>query len=443
VLHFAFVWLVRTLQEEVLFTILTGALVILLQVVLLTRYVMQLARVLEKFIDSMGRLNASEIQFSTRETPFKGLKAKSNVIQENVRSGRLEQVRHTQILEYVINATDIGLLCFYESGALLFMNQAARNLLSEKSVQTMDEIRQVNENLWKSLTTATPDYPHVSRFETGRQGSTGHPHALLFSVRLKEVLILGEGYRLFSLQNIQEELHRNEADSWQKIIRVLTHEIMNAVAPMLSMTKSMKKNLTGNREPDLAKFMESLNVIESTGEGLIGFTDHYRRLSLLPPPVKDSLNIRDALGRILLLMEEEAHSMGIGISLSFGDQEAVIQADKQQFEMMLVNLLKNAFDALREREGNRTVEISVRSSGTRTLLRVEDNGTGIDEKLTEQVFVPFFSTKEEGSGIGLSLVRQIMNNHGGSVYLESEAGIKTSVTLAFAGSNTSGHPPGH
>jgi signal transduction histidine kinase len=269
--------------------------------------------------------------------------------------------------------------------------------------------------------------------DAGCQGNTEQAKEHLFSIRLKEVVILEEQYRLYSLQNIQEELHKNESDSWQKIIRVMTHEIMNSVAPMLSMTKSMKKNLRTDRDPDLKKFEESLNVIESTGEGLIGFTDNYRRLSQLPPPVKEKLNIEDALRKILLLVEEEAKILGVDISLNCEGQEAFIQADKQQFEMMVVNLLKNSFDALAEREGQRTIHISVVKSGGRTLVRVEDNGTGIEENLAEQVFVPFFSTKEEGSGIGLSLIRQIMNLHGGSVSLETEPGERTAVTLAFSG----------
>jgi nitrogen fixation/metabolism regulation signal transduction histidine kinase len=428
---FVFVWILESLENEWIFSLLTGAVVITLQIVLLTRYVLRLSRVLEQFIESIGNEEIPEIQFRTSRILFKGLKERSNIIKQGMNERRLEKEKYNQILNHVINSADIGLFCFRQNDKLLFINEVARSLISGRDITHMDEIKPLNEKLWRSLNGLKPGIPSVFRIGPGREPRDKFGGEQLFSIRLKAVTVFEEKYRLFSVHNIQEELHKNESDSWQKIIRVLTHEIMNAVAPMLSLTKSMQNRLTGKKDEELGKVLEALKVIEKTGEGLIDFTEEYRRLSLLPPPKKEMLNVEDTLAGIQVLVEGEASEKDIWISLKCKEPEASIFADKQQFEMVMLNLLKNSFDALTGRQHDRSVVISVQKSEGRVLLKLEDNGSGIPENLTDQVFVPFFSTKEEGSGIGLSLVRQIMNNHGGSVLLESIQGKKTVVTLSF------------
>jgi two-component system, NtrC family, nitrogen regulation sensor histidine kinase NtrY len=167
----------------------------------------------------------------------------------------------------------------------------------------------------------------------------------LLSVRLKEVIIFEENYRLFSLQNIQEKLHKNESDSRQKIIRVLTHEILNALAPMLSLSKSLQKKIKSDRNREVEKVMDGLGMIENTGKGLIAFIEEYRRLSLLPLPRTENLNLKEALGGILVLFDDEAREKGIQISIEEVEPEIEILADVHQFEMILLNLLRNSFDS--------------------------------------------------------------------------------------------------
>jgi len=313
----------------------------------------------------------------------------------------------------------MGLFCFDSKGEVLFVNDSAKELISMQDLSHMDEIKQQNRKLWETFMDLIPGSPKVIRLEQ------------LISVRLKEVRIFEENYRLFSLQNIQEELHKNESDSWQKIIRVLTHEIMNAVAPMLSLSKSLQKRIQSDKNQEAEKVMDGLRMIENTGKGLIAFIEEYRRLSLLPLPRKEKLNLKDALGGILLLFDDEAREKGLQISLEKVEPEIEILADVHQFEMILLNLLRNSFDAFTDSRMDKRLSISAQRSEHKVLVKVEDNGSGIEEELLDQVFVPFFSTKENGSGIGLSLVRQIMNNHGGSIRLESVPDERTVVTLVF------------
>jgi len=419
---FLFVWLSETLAVEFLFTLVTGTVLVFLQVLLLTRYVLGITRVMEQFIDAVGKEEIPEIQFGQGKKLFQRLKERSNLIKQSLNARRLEKEKADRILIHVINSADPGLFCFNQQGEVLFANESARALISNQTLFHMDEIRESNKKLWQALNEMKPGSPRVVRLDRKDQ---------LLSLRLKELRIFDEYYRLFSLQNIQEELHKNETDSWQKIIRVLTHEIMNAVAPMLSLSKSLQKKINSESGGDSEKVMDGLRMIESTGQGLIEFIEEYRRLSLLPPPKKKSLRVKDSVEGILLFFDEEAKRENIQLSLVLEDPATVILADPHQFEMILLNLLRNSLESFSDTQQEKAVSIRVLEQQARVHILVEDNGTGIDEELMDQVFVPFFSTKEDGSGIGLSLVRQVMNNHEGSIHLESVPGKRTLIRLVF------------
>lgn len=428
---FLFIWLVEAAVVEFVFILLTGILLITLQVFLLTRYVSGITRVIEQFINSVGREESPEIQFGTGKVLFRRLKERSNAIKESMNARRLEKEKDDRILIHVIDSADQGLYCFTSSGEVVFANEAALGLIPTQSLSRLDEIRPINKKLWDVLTELGPGSPRVLRLVSGNNSKAAIGGEQLLSVRLKEIRIFEETYKLFTLQNIQEELHKNESDSWQKIIRVLTHEIMNAVAPMLSLSKSLQTKLKSENGSNLKKVGDGLKMIESTGRGLMDFTEEYRRLSLLPLPKKEKLNLSKALKGITLLLENEARERNIQISLEMQEPDAEIFADPRQFEMILLNLLRNAFDAFPENQVDKQVGIRSLAHGKRVLVMVEDNGSGIPPELIDQVFVPFFSTKEQGSGIGLSLVRQIMNKHQGSIHLESVPGVHTVVTLVF------------
>lgn len=414
-----FIWLVQTLEVEMIFTMTCGAFLITVQVILLSRYVLRLSRVMEQFMQSVSGEGSPEIKFKTGKRLYRKLTEQSNTIKASMNARRLEKEKDDQILIHVINEADPGILCFNSREEVLFANEAARGLLSN------------NEKLWKTLKEVQPGTPRVLRLSTSDHGGDAIRGEQLISIRLKEVKIFEDVYSIFSLQNIQEELHKNESDSWQKIIRVLTHEIMNAVTPMLSLSKSLQSRLNNETLSNVEKIAEGLRMIETTGKGLMEFTEEYRRLSLLPAPKKEKLLLSDALNRLLLLFDKEAEDQHVRLTLDMDLTKAEIFADPRQFEMIMLNLLKNAFDSFPEGQDKREVSIHVQEKEKRILVEVKDNGPGIPGELIDQVFVPFFSTKEQGSGIGLSLSRQIMNNHGGTIQLESHPGESTLVRLVF------------
>jgi nitrogen fixation/metabolism regulation signal transduction histidine kinase len=387
--------------------------------------------VIEQFVDAIGKEETPEIQFDTGRALFRRLKERSNSIKQIMNAQRLEKEKDDRILIHVIDSAETGLFCFDSRGDVLFMNQSARNLLGNRDLDHLEEIKKINKKLWNHLHEASSGTPRVIRLFRGQGPRDVRRSEQLLSIRLKEVQIFDESYRLFSLQDIQEELHKNESDSWQKIIRVLTHEIMNAVSPMLSLSKSLQKKIKAENGEGTEKVVDGLKMIETTGKGLLEFVEEYRRLSLLPTPKKKDLRLKDVLEGIRLMVEDEAMEKDIRLDLEVEDPGAEIAADPQQLEMVLLNLLRNAFESFHEQEREKHVRIRTQKVENRMQISVEDNGPGIAEELIDQVFVPFFSTKELGSGIGLSLARQVMNKHEGSIHLESEAGKGTVVTLVF------------
>ena len=428
---FVFIWLLGSLGDEWFFTLVAGTILIILQVFLLTRYILKLSKVMEQFMDAVGNEDSPEVRFHTEGKLFKRLEERSNSLNEGIRARRLEKEKDERILISAINSADFGLFCFNSKGDVLFANQAALGLISKKELKHLDQIKAVNEKLWQTMTQVSAGSSRVLRLSPNSKLRDDSETDRLLSIRLKELKIFDLTYRLFSLHDIQEELHKNESDSWQKIIRVLTHEIMNAVAPMLSLTKSLQTRLKTGDEQEIGKISNGLRMIESTGKGLVDFTEEYRRLSLLPSPKKKKIEVSAAIKGIVLLLEMDARDRGIQISTKMETPGVKILADPLQFEMIMINLLKNAFESFEDKRQDLNVLIHTKLSGNRVVVTVEDKGIGISEEMLDQVFVPFFSTKEQGSGIGLSLVRQIMNKHDANIHLESKPGEGTRVKLIF------------
>jgi len=428
---FLFIWFAETLRVEFLFTLSVGIFLITMQVFLLTRYVLGISKVIEQVIHAIEKDETPELLFGRETALFQKLKEQSNSIKQGMIARRLEKEKDERILIHVINSADPGLFCFNSRGEVVFLNETARSLVHLQDITHMEDIKDLNEKLFSAFTELKQGSPRVIRLSKEQSKEHSIRSEQLLSIRLKEVKIFDELYKLFSLQNIQEELHKNESDSWQKIIRVLTHEIMNAVSPMLSLSKSLQGRIKPDDGKEAKQISDGLKMIESTGKGLLEFIEEYRRLSLLPHPKRKEINIKEFLEGILLLLGNEAKELSIRLSMEVEESDIRVYADPQQLEMILLNLLRNSFDSYPDTRHDRQLTIRTMRRGKRVLVEVEDNGAGIEEELIDQVFVPFFSTKEQGSGIGLSLVRQVMNNHEGSIHLESLPGEGTTATLAF------------
>ena len=245
------------------------------------------------------------------------------------------------------------------------------------------------------------------------------------SVRCNNFILDNQSYSLFSIQDIQREIDAQESLSWQKLIRVLTHEIMNSMGPILSLSKSLKNSVDS---PE--KMISGLSTIENTGEGLIHFIKEYRRLSTLPAPERSTFQVAELFDHIQSLFSEEFLNNGIRSRVHLEDPALTLMADRGQVEQIMINLVKNSLESLQSSAG-KAILIGARLWRGMTEITVEDNGPGISPEIKDQIFVPFYSTKLGGTGIGLSLTRQIMNNHHGTIHFTSIPGEKTVFYLTF------------
>jgi signal transduction histidine kinase len=243
-----------------------------------------------------------------------------------------------------------------------------------------------------------------------------------------------------SIQNIKEELETQELESWQKLIRVLTHEIMNSVTPISSLSSAINEMLMeedGTMKPvsripadDIDDMYNSLRTIEERSRGLLKFVGNYKDLTRMPQPVFMNIRLIDLFDQVSILMKKTLDKQKITFEVYSEGPELDVYADKDMILQILINLIANARDAL-ERKKNKKIRMTGFRLGEKTFIQVSDNGQGIDRESIDKVFIPFFTTKKKGSGIGLSLARQIMRLHKGSIYFTTEEGKGTTFTLEF------------
>jgi signal transduction histidine kinase len=265
---------------------------------------------------------------------------------------------------------------------------------------------------------------------------------ILLSILVKATELKFESnvLKLVSFQDITNELDKKELDSWKRLIRVLTHEIMNSISPITSLATVIsgyfKKRDDETPVPldkidhqIITKTLSGLNTIEETGKGLLDFVDKYRSLTSLPKPNLSKFTIDSLFRKCKILMESDIPN-NLKISASVYPEDISIEADYGQVEQILINLIKNAIEAISDKK-NGTIHLKAMYSDDDILIQVEDNGTGISGDIIEDIFVPFYTTKENGSGIGLSLSKQIMQNHDGTISVNSAIDKGSIFTLKF------------
>lgn len=240
-----------------------------------------------------------------------------------------------------------------------------------------------------------------------------------------EFTIQGKQLIIASMKNIHSALDSQETEAWQKLIRVLTHEIMNSITPIISLTELLSRQIEELKgdEGTKSEIRQMLQTISRRGNGLVHFVGNYREVSHLPQPLLKPHTAQDILQDTLQLMQSERNDL----QLSLPRNSLCIIADKAQIEQILINLIKNA----RENEAEHIVLSSGITSTDHPYLRVADDGTGIEPDVLERIFIPFFTTKPSGSGIGLTISRQIMHQHNGNITVSSHLGEGSAFTLLF------------
>jgi two-component system nitrogen regulation sensor histidine kinase NtrY len=270
-----------------------------------------------------------------------------------------------------------------------------------------------------------------------------HDESMQLSLHATEFGLGSRIITLVSIQNIQSELEEQEMKAWQNLIRVMTHEIMNSITPIASLAATANSRLNDDSKtandngPDgfdpgtIQDVRQAVDAIHRRSTGLIRFVESYRNLTQIPKPDFKILPVRDLLENAKLLLDKEIVENDIRFSISINPESLTVMADEELITQVLINLIRNALQSTKGREGAR-IALSARTGNFgRTVIQIEDNGIGINEDTLDKIFIPFFTTHPDGSGIGLSLSRQIMRMHGAAITAQSIPNQETTFTLRF------------
>jgi two-component system, NtrC family, nitrogen regulation sensor histidine kinase NtrY len=360
----------------------------------------------------------------------KGLEREYDAVVRAIRAGRMEGERRYRYLRAVADSIDVGVLVLDGSGREDFRNEALRAMLSRETEDGVDP----------ALRRRLRDMRDGGKETIRASGGSG---AAPLVVSVKDFVILGEKLRLATFQDISRELDDKEMDAWQRMARVLTHEIMNSLTPISSLA-STANDLLGKvladapvpaEDPAAAReredLAEALFSIDRRGRALLRFVEGYRKFLGVPEPRLAEVSCAQLLSRTARIMRPalEEGRVSLRVKASPGDVSAT--ADAELVEQVLINLVRNAIDAL---AGSKSPEISIEArldGRNRTVVEVEDNGPGIPADSLDKIFVPFYTTKAGGSGVGLSFCRQVMRLHGGSISVESRPGAGARFSLRF------------
>ncbi len=404
-------------------------LVFTIQVIELIHFLNRTNQKIAFFFDAV-RNEDSTLNFpeNTGNRSLNELNASLNKVNDLIKKVKFELQEQEQYFKTILEHVSIGIITFSENGNIYLSNTAAQKLLNREHLTHINQIKQFDSKLFTAVKELQPEYPGLVNIK----GKTGMVQLSLRSAIFKTKQ---QSFKLVAIQDIKSELETNELESWIKLIRVLTHEIMNSVAPITSLSEtilSFYKNLDG-KTPSvkiIGNTIKGLEVINERGAGLISFVETYRKLTRLPQPDKKPIRLGEFFDSTITLINYKPEKDNVKIIRKVIPRDLEVVADKKQLSQVLINLIKNSLEALKNNKNGEIVLKGEINKNHRAQISVIDNGPGIPEELQDKIFVPFFTTKELGSGIGLSLSRQIMQLHGGSITVKSNQS-GTVFTLVF------------
>jgi two-component system, NtrC family, nitrogen regulation sensor histidine kinase NtrY len=424
-----FVFIDRTFRVS----IILFSLIVIVTISLIT-YLNTTNRKIRFFFDSV-RNDDSNLSFpaDTRNSTFRELYSSMNRVNLEIQNLKIENRRQEQYFQILLEHIAVGIITYNDKGFIQHANSSARKMLSADVLTHLRQIERIDQKLYQTINGIKP-------FER-RLVAMNSEHGLIqLSLKATSFRTKDDEMVILSIQDIKNELDEKEIESWMKLIRVLMHEIMNSITPITSLSESLYHIYSNDGYPVLPEqvsvntittTLQGLNVIKEQGKGLMSFVESYRKLTRVPEPEKKLFRLADLLNRVQILYNSLANSNSIELSVSMKNPDLEVFADQNLISQVLLNLLKNSLEA-NENNPNGKIGIVARTDNTNHLeICVIDNGPGIAEENLEEIFVPFFTTREKGSGIGLSISKQIMKVHGGNLKVRSEPGKETVFCLNF------------
>lgn len=418
-------------QPKQLMLLVVLGIVLIWRVVNLYNYVNITNRKLVRFLESV-RYDDFSVRFSANQSDstFRELSKQFNEVLDAFRQVRADKEANSQYLQTIVQHVNTGLIAFDESGRVELINNAALRLLGLYRLKVLKDLQEDNPELQSLLQNLSSGGSVLYQAAVDRQ----------LSITGTAIRIRGKLIKLVAIQNIQSELENKELEAWQNLTRVLRHEIMNSVTPIASLVSTMRDIVQQEMEETRhaasnetwQDLNEALEVVENRTNGLMNFVNAYRTFTSIPKPVLNPVLVLPLVQRIASLFAPTLQDKNIRLTWDIQPADLRLLLDQDQIEMVLINLIKNAVEIL---EGRPNAHIEIKSfvdqTAQKAVLEVCDNGPGIEPNALEQIFIPFFTTKEDGTGVGLSLSRQILQMHSGVLSVESQLGHGARFSLIF------------
>jgi nitrogen fixation/metabolism regulation signal transduction histidine kinase len=414
-------------------TISMLVLALILETAALLWYLTKIRRDLLKLINALVNDDPT-MQFSKvkRDPYFNAIHAGFNSLISDFRLVRLDREAQQRFFEETVNHVQFGLIAYKESGEVTLFNRAFTDLFGIRMISRVEDLDGVSEGLSKFFREFSPGKELLQKMVL----PDGQHHLIFLA---SGFVLKGEKITLLSVRDISREMDRNELEAWQKLLRVMRHEILNSISPIKLIAGNLSQKLQPEGEllalerlsaEEATDIKTGLETIHRRASGLSVFLDAYANLYRTPEFRPEPTDINVLLQRIAALFKEEAEAQRTRLEVDLSGTELMLHMDAKMIEQVLINLIKNALDAVKE-QGTKEILLSARKKQKKTVLSVKDTGSGIPKDQMESIFVPFFSTKESGTGIGLSFSQHIMRMHGAQIRVSSVPGTGSEFQLIF------------
>jgi two-component system nitrogen regulation sensor histidine kinase NtrY len=431
---FAYLGLFFFFKEQSMVQTIMFSVIVFFLVLNLISYGNTTNRKITRFLESIrySDFSSSFTKDSKLGNSFKEMNMSFNEVIEAFKKTRAEKEEQMLFLQIMIQHINTGILSFDSQGRIGVINGEAKQLLQIPQFKDINDLGKLSIDLLKNVLSLKP----------GGSFSIKINNELHLNVQSASFKMEGNSWTLLSFQNIRSELQKNELEAWQNLTKVLRHEIMNSMTPIASLANSLGTILeediheeeTGElilEKDSYVDLCEGLETISKRSSGLVDFVNAYRDYTNIPQPVLKRFAVQPLFENICVLLKEELAKSGIQLQTEISPKELELLADQDLIQMILINLVKNAKEAM-EKSNTKTIILkSGINSQSFPFIQVIDYGEGIVPEALERIFVPFFTTKKSGSGIGLAISRQIMNLHKGNLEVESIPGKRTAFTMKF------------
>lgn len=407
---------------------------LIVQIVLLVLFFNRVNQKIAFFFDAIEN-NDTMLHFSqsVKNKSIRQLNKSLNRVNEQIQDMKLQRREQEHFYQQMLEQVATGVIICNTQGRIVFANAKAKYLLKLEQFTNLVQLKRTDNHLYETLSNLQPGSKLLVKTKLN--------HSIVqLNFELNEFKTRNEALRLISFYDIRAELDEREADAWIRLIRVLTHEIMNSIAPITSLSETILGYFTSNdqsKQPSeitediIANTVGGLKIVTERGKNLTDFVASYRKLTKIPFPKRTQILLIDIIDKVRILSSTHPGFENTEFVVSLSPEDISVCADESQLTHVLINIVKNAIEAADQIPNPQITIKASKQSDDRVTIIVSDNGKGISAELAEQVFVPFFTTKEHGSGIGLSFSRQVIRMHNGTLNIRSVHGAGTSVIITI------------